>query len=282
MSHHVSILGLGLLGRPVARRLAAAGVDARGWNRSRLGPELAEGIPLCADLDEAAEAEISILLVSDSDAVDALLGQLEPKLRPGRLVVDMGTSEPARSIAHAERLAGKGIGWVDAPVSGGPEGATAGTLAIMAGGTESDVEWALPVLSPLGNVVRVGGPGAGHTAKLVNQLICGLAIEAVAEGLTLAERAGLEPARVQEALTGGFADSKILHIHGSRMIARDYAPRGKARTQLKDLRLARGLARSLGLELPHLESATALYEVLVALGDGDLDHSAVHKLRWPR
>lgn len=279
MTTTVSVLGLGLMGRPIARGLIAVGYDARGWNRSRLPDDLTRDIPLCRDLPQAAQSEVCLLMLADSPAVDAVLAQLEPHLSAGQLVLDMGTSNPNRSQAHAARLAAKGIGWVDAPVSGGPEGAAARTLTIMAGGTDADFARAKPLLESLGsNVVHVGGPGMGHVVKIINQLIVGLTIEAVAEALTLAEKLGVEPRLVQQALRGGFADSKILQIHGTRMIQRAYTPGGKAKTQLKDLRLALELADSVSARLPHLESTAALYQVLVAQGDGELDHSALHKL----
>jgi 3-hydroxyisobutyrate dehydrogenase-like beta-hydroxyacid dehydrogenase len=281
MSASVSVLGLGLMGRPMVRRLIDAGYEICAWNRSPLPEALTEGIPLCQDLAEAAQAKICLLMLADSKAVDAVLAQLEPHLAPGQVVMDMGTSDPARSKAHAWRLAAKGIGWVDAPVSGGPEGAAAGSLAIMAGGTVADFARVRPFLEMLGsNVVRVGGPGAGHTAKIINQLIVGLTIEAVAEALTLAQKSGLDPQLLQQALQGGFADSKILQIHGSRMINRAYTPGAKAKTQLKDLRLALNLAASASTHLPHLESVIGLYEALMARGEGELDHSALHKLLW--
>ena len=281
MKTSVCVLGLGLMGRPMARVLMSAGFQVRGWNRSALPPELKAGVPLCHSLEEAARAEVCLLMLADSAATDAVLERLEPHLRSGRLVLDMGSSDPARSKAHAQRLAAKGIGWVDAPVSGGPEGAKSGGLAIMVGGSEADCARAKPVLDALGsNVVRVGGPGAGHTVKVINQLIVGLTIEAVAEALSLAEKCGIDPRLVQQALRGGFADSKVLQIHGTRMINRSYTPGGKAKTQLKDLRLAEALARDAGLQLPHMTSAIARYEALVAQGDGDLDHSAIHKLLW--
>lgn len=277
----VCILGLGLMGRPVARRLLSAGLQVNGWNRSALAPHLRAGIPLCPSLEDAASADVCLFLLSDSAATDEVLSRLEPHLAAGRLVLDMGSSDPSHSQAHARRLAGKGIGWVDAPVSGGPEGAAAGTLAIMAGGAEEDVARAMPVLSALGRVVRVGGPGAGHTVKAINQVVVGLAIEAVAEALTLAEKCGIDPALVQEALRGGFADSKVLQVHGTRMINRTYTPGGRVRTHVKDLRLALSLAAATATRLPHLESVAARFEMLVAQGDGDLDHSALHKLLWP-
>ena len=278
MDEMICVLGLGLMGRPIARSLLDGGYRVMGWNRSALPKEAVEGIPLARTMKEAASATVCLLSLADSDAVDAVLGQLELHLRPGRLVIDMGTSDPSRSHTHAARLTAKGIGWVDAPVSGGPEGAAKSSLAIMAGGSEPDFVRAKPVLEKLGRVVHVGGPGSGHTMKIVNQLIVGLTIEAVAEALTLAERVGLDPHLAQRALSGGFADSKILQVHGNRMIARAYAPGGKARTQLKDLLLARTLAQQASLRLPHLESAIGLYQTLVGRGDGDLDHSALHKL----
>ena len=280
MKTSISVLGLGLMGRPMANARKAAGYAVWGWNRSSLSADLIAGIRLCRSLEEAAQADVCLLMLADSDATDAVLSGLEPHLRAGQLVIDMGSSDPSHSKKHAGRLARKAIGWVDAPVSGGPEGAKAATLAIMAGGSEQDVARAMPILQTLGRVVRVGDAGAGHTVKAINQLIVGLTIEAVAEALTLAERCGIDPRLVQHAVRGGFADSKILQIHGTRMIERAYIPGGKVYAQLKDLRLAQDLATSAGLRLPHLASAVGLYEALVARGDGDLDHSALHKLLW--
>ena len=275
------MFGLGLMGRPIARRLLNAGYIVRGWNRSPLPQEVTQGIPLCDTLAEAAKADVCILMLSDSAATDDVLGQLEPNLSAGQVVVDMGSSDPTHSVPHAQRLAANGIGWVDAPVSGGPEGAAAGSLAIMAGATKADFARVEPILKTLGrNVVRVGGPGAGQTAKVINQLIVGLTIQAVAEALTLAEKCGLDPHLVQQALSGGFADSKILQLHGNRMINRAYVPGGKAKTQYKDLLLAQKLANSTAVQLPHMESTIALYQTLMAQGDEDLDHSALHKLLW--
>jgi len=275
----VSVFGLGLMGRPIARTLIAKGFPVQGWNRSPLKPDLTAGIPIAASLQDAARADVCLLMLADSAAVAAVVDQLEGYLRQNQTVLDMGTSDPDASRLHAQRLSSKEIRWVDAPVSGGPEGAASGGLAIMAGGTAEDVARVRPVLEALGsNVVRVGGPGAGHVTKLINQVIVGLTIEAVAEGLALAERSGIDPTLVQQALRGGFADSKVLQIHGTRMISRAFVPGGKAATHLKDLQLALRLARQAGLSLPHLESTLALYQRLVDLGRGDEDHSALHAL----
>jgi 2-hydroxy-3-oxopropionate reductase len=281
MSMTITILGLGLMGRPMARTLQSAGFAVRGWNRSTLDPHLVEGIPICANLVEAAASEVCLLMLADSTAVDAVLTQLEPHLVPGRLVIDMGTSDPARSRTHALHLTARGIGWIDAPVSGGPEGARHANLAIMGGGSPTHVERARPILNALGRFTHVGPAGAGHTVKIINQLIVGLTIQAVAEGLVLGEEAGVDPLLVQQALAGGFADSKILQIHGTRMAERDYTPGGKVATQLKDLRMARDLADSIGLQLPHLNDTIARYKTLVTQGHANLDHSALHLLLAP-
>ena len=281
MKPSISILGLGTMGRPMARKLIDAGYEVRGWNRSTLPQNLTAGIQLCQKLEEAARADVCLLMLLDSAAVNAVLEQLMPHQPAGRIILDMGSSDPAQSGKIARRLAAEGIGWVDAPVSGGPEGASKGTLAIMAGGTENDFSRVKPILDALGgNVVHVGGPGLGHTVKVINQLIVGLTIETVAEALTLAEKSGVDPRMVQQALKGGFADSKILQLHGSRMVDRSYVPGAKATIQLKDLRLAKALAAEAAADLPHLASVLVLYEKLIAQEDGDLDHSAIHKLLW--
>lgn len=273
----VSVLGLGLMGRPMARVLLEKGFEVVGWNRSRLEPELVEGIPIVA-LEEAARSEVVLLMLSDSGAVDAVLEGLEPHLRAGQVVLDMGSSDPERTQLHARRLGVQGIGLVDAPVSGGPEGARTASLAIMVGGEEVHYRRVKPILQALGRPTYVGQAGAGHTLKVINQLIVGLTIEAVAEALALGEGCGIDPRKVQEALQGGFADSKILQLHGLRMIERKFTPGGKVKTQLKDLRLAQQLAQQAGLELPHMQSALERYRRLVEAGDGDLDHSALFKL----
>jgi 3-hydroxyisobutyrate dehydrogenase-like beta-hydroxyacid dehydrogenase len=271
----VSIVGLGRMGRPVARALLESGFDVLGWNRSPLPVAESGAIPLWESLDAAAGAETIVLVLTDSDAVDEVLSHIAPLLAEGQLVVDLGSSDPERSRAHAARLAAAGVGWVDAPVSGGPEGVQERRLAIMAGGTAGDVERARPLLEALGSVVRVGEPGAGHAVKIVNQVIVGLALEAVAEAVALAERAGLDPAVVREALRGGSADSRILQIQGARMSARDFAPRGSVRTMQKDGRLGLAFAESLGLELPHLRSLVAVWDQLAARGHADDDCSVL-------
>jgi 3-hydroxyisobutyrate dehydrogenase-like beta-hydroxyacid dehydrogenase len=275
----VAVLGLGLMGRASAVRLQQVGFNVVAWNRTRRD-DLPCELSFAPDLERACSPPIIILLLSDSTAVDEILSNIEPFLRHSQIVVDMGSSKPWRSERHAARLAARGIGWVDAPVSGGPEGAEQGELAIMVGGDATHVARAKPIFDALGsNVTHVGGPGAGHTTKIVNQTMVGVLIEAVAEGLALAERAGLDPILVGEAVRGGSADSRPLRAQGPRMIARDYAPRAHVTTMLKDLRMAAGLGDRLGVELPCVERVIELAELLVQQGHGELDISALHRLR---
>lgn len=278
-SHDVAVLGLGIMGQAAASRLVANRLSVLGWNRTPLGVA-PESIPTVPRVDAACSAPLIVLFLSDSEAVDNVLAQIEPFLGIGQTVLDMGSSEPWHSEKHAARLGARGIGWVDAPVSGGPEGAERGELAIMVGGSAECFAHALPVLEALGsNVTHLGGPGAGHTAKLVNQTMVGVIIEAVAEALALAERAGLDPALVTRAVQGGSADTRPLRAQGAKMVARDYAPRAHVTTMLKDLRMASELGERVGVELPCVERVIALAEVLVAQGDGELDISALHRLR---
>src|SRR5207244_10551078 len=192
MDEVICVRGVGLMGRPVARTLLAAGCRTMVWNRSPLPEQVVADIPLVLTVKDAASATVCILSLADSDAVDAVLSQLEPHLRPSRLVIDMGTSDPSRSRAHAARLTATGIGWIDAPVSGGPEGASKASLAIMAGGSEPDFASARPVLEKPGRVVRGGEAAAGHPMKIVNQLMVGLTSEAVAEAVSVVRDVALE------------------------------------------------------------------------------------------
>ena len=275
----VALLGLGLMGKAAGLRLASEGFDVIGWNRTQR-PNGDEGIEIGVSLDVVRDAPLIVLFLSDSDAVDAVLAQIEPQLCPGQVVVDMGSSEPWRSVEHAARLRPADVGWVDAPVSGGPEGAESGALAIMVGGDDTHVAAAMPVLEALGsNVTHLGGAGAGHTAKLVNQTMVGVILEAVAEGLALAERAGLDPTQVSAAVQGGSADTRPLRAQGPRMLARDYAPRAHVKTMLKDLRMASELGSRVGVELPCVDRVIALAEELVTQGHGELDINALHRLR---
>ena len=276
----IAVLGIGMMGYPMARRLCEAGFTIHAWNRSRAKAERLQ--PLGAQVHDTpaqavAGADLVITLLEDGRAVEDVLFQqcTTGGLRPGTLVVDMSSIQPRQARDHAARLAAIGVQHLDAPVSGGTVGAEAGTLAIMAGGKPADFERALAAFEVLGRATHVGPTGAGQLAKLANQMIVGITIGAVAEALLLCEKGGADMAKVRQAITGGFADSRILQVHGQRMVERDFTKRGAIDVQLKDMRNALTTAREIGFEAP----ITGLFETLYAQasghGLGDLDHSAL-------
>jgi|TARA_Y100000294_G_scaffold151736_1_gene149686 3-hydroxyisobutyrate dehydrogenase-like beta-hydroxyacid dehydrogenase len=280
----IGFIGLGLMGKPMARNLKAAGAEMIVHNRSQgVIEELSgEGMtPAKTPADAAGAAETVILMLSDTAAVEkVLLGPdgVVSGLRPGGLVIDMGTSKVIATRAFARDVEAAGGDYIDAPVSGGTIGAEGGTLTIMAGGSGAAMERAAPVFDVLGqSTTHVGATGAGQVAKAANQVIVGLNIGAVAEALTLAKKAGADPARVRDALAGGFADSRILEVHGKRMIDGAFEPGGKCVTQRKDLFQALELAGELGFEMPATALNMALYDKLIEAGLGELDHSALIK-----
>lgn len=279
MSNALRILwvGMGAMGIPMARRIAEHGYAVTCWNRSPLADtSVIAGFDTLPTL--VTNHDIIVTMVTDATAVAAIIAHIMPHLRPGQLIIDCSSADPAQSAAHAHSLAQHDVAWVDAPVSGGPEGANAGTLAIMAGGAHDAIARATPVLTCCGRVTHVGGAGAGHTCKIINQVIVGLTLETLAEALTLAEHHGLDIGAVQQALMGGFADSKLLQIHGTRMRTRQYVPGGKVSLQLKDLRMAQGLAEAHQLRLPFLETAIDRYTHIIDAGKADADHSVIHWL----
>ncbi len=281
----IGFIGLGLMGRPMCRNLKAAGAELVIYNRGRLPLDelAAEGMsPAGTPRELAGRAPTIILMVSDTPAVDSVLGGARgviAGLAPGALVIDMGTTAVTATREFASRVADSGGAYVDAPVSGGQVGAEAGSLSIMAGGEAASYTRAEPIFRVLGGrVTHVGDSGAGQVAKIANQIIVALTIGAVAEALTLAKRAGVDPAKVREALDGGFASSRILELHGKRMVADDFTPGGRAKTQLKDMVQAMYLAAELGLALPATELSRDLYTRMVEAGWGDLDHSGLIKV----
>lgn len=281
----IGFIGLGLMGRPMSLNLKQAGANLVIHNRSRaVVHELAAlGMtPETSPRGVAARTATIIVMVSDTPAVEqVLLGEegVIHGLQKGSLVIDMGTTEVMATRRFAGSIKAKGADYLDAPVSGGQVGAEAGNLAIMVGGSESAFTRARPIFEVLGqNITHVGDVGAGQVAKAANQIIVGLTIGAVAEALTLAKRAGADPAKVREALAGGFAASRILEVHGKRMIEGAFAPGGKVTTQRKDLAQALDLAQELGLTLPATTLNRDLYDRLIDKGGGNLDHSALIKV----
>ena len=277
----IAVLGTGLMGAPMARRLLGAGRQVTVWNRTPAkAVALADdGARVAATVrDAVAGAGLVVTMLENGQAVAAVLfdeaAGAAGALDPGALVVDMSSIPPGTAREHAGRLAESGVGHVDAPVSGGVPGAEAGTLAIMAGGPPDLVARAADALSALGRWTHVGPAGAGQLAKLANQAIVGVTLTVVAEALVLARAGGADPAAVRDAIRGGFAESRVLDLHGAKMLARDFRPGGRASIQLKDMDTVLATAAELGLKLPAVEAARDLYARLVARGGGDLDHSA--------
>ena len=277
---NITVLGTGLMGYPIARRLCEAGHSLTVWNRSRDKAErlLAFGARVADTPAEAVQdAEIVIGMLENGAAVEAVLfGQgAAQALKPGTLVVDMASIKPREARDHAARLQALGVAHLDAPVSGGTVGAEQGTLAIMAGGEADDFLRALPVMQVLGRATHVGPHGAGQLAKLANQLIVSVTIGAVAEALLFAGKGGADMAQVREAIGGGFAESRVLQLHGGLMVERDFTKRAAMSVQLKDMRNVMDTARELGFEAPVSTLFEQLFEQAVANGLADLDHSAL-------
>jgi 3-hydroxyisobutyrate dehydrogenase-like beta-hydroxyacid dehydrogenase len=284
----IGFAGLGLMGRPMCLHLLAAGADLAVWNRTaRVAEQLRRpGMRVCADPAAlAAHSDIVVLMLADTAAVEQVLfgaDGLVEGLRPGSLVIDMGSSAVMATREFARRLAALGVDFVDAPVSGGEIGAADASLTIMAGGSPAAIARARPLFAVLGGrVTHIGEVGAGQVAKAANQIIVGLTIGAVAEALALVRAAGVDPAPVREALLGGFAGSRILEVHGQRMIDGGFEPGAKATIQHKDMRQACELGAALGQDLPATHLSQTLYERLIAQGDGELDHSALIRVLRP-
>lgn len=281
----IGFIGLGLMGKPMARNLYRAGYELVIHNRSRGAVDelAAEGMtPAASPREAAAAADAVILMLSDTPAVEQVLFGDEgvlAGLSPGLLVVDMGTTAVEATRRCAREVEAAGGAYVDAPVSGGQVGAIDASLTIMCGGTPESFARARLLLGAMGRqITHVGASGAGQVAKAANQVIVGLTINAVAEALNLARRSDVDPAAVREALRGGFAWSRIMELHGQRMIDGQYEPGGKSTTQRKDLQQALEQAGSVGARMPVTELVRDLYDELIAQGHGELDHSALYKL----
>jgi len=278
---NIGFIGLGIMGTPMAGHLRAAGHALFVTTRSKLPQGLLDaGAVACKNAGEVARAaDVIFLMLPDTPDVEAVLFGVDgvaSGLSAGKAVVDMSSISPMATKAFAAKVNALGCDYVDAPVSGGEVGAKAASLTIMVGASDEAFARVLPLLQLMGkNITLVGGNGDGQTAKVANQIIVALNIAAVGEALLFASKAGADPAKVRQALMGGFAASRILEVHGERMIKRTFNPGFRIRLHQKDLALALQGARELGVALPQTANAAQLMQACAANGLADLDHSAL-------
>ncbi len=285
MIRRIGLIGLGLMGTPMAKNLLKAGYELSVHDINRKAVDEVVGLGAKGDSspkEVAASAEAILLsLPGDSEVEEVILGKdgiLEGG-RPGSVLVDMSTISPLTAKRMAEALQKHGMEMLDAPVSGGQEGAREGGLTVMVGGKPEVFERMHPVLQKLGkNVTHIGGHGAGQVAKAANQIIVGLTIEAVAEALVFASKAGVDPEKVRKALLGGYAQSRVLELHGRRMTDRNFEPGGKVRSHKKDIEIIMAVARELGMYLPGTALLSHLWNAVAGQGGLDWDHSSLVKV----
>jgi 2-hydroxy-3-oxopropionate reductase len=278
----VGFIGLGIMGKPMAKNLLAAGFEVTVHSRSpgSVDEVVAAGATRATDAaGVAAASDITITMLPDTPDVEAVLvgpGGVLGAGAPGSLVVDMSSIDPGPTREMAEAFAARDVAMLDAPVSGGERGAIDAALSIMVGGADAAFQRAMPVFGALGkNVVHIGPSGAGQVAKACNQLVVASTIEAVAEALLLAERSGVDPANVRQALLGGFAGSKILEVHGQRMLDRAFDPGFRIRLHRKDARIVEEAAAASGTPMPAFAVVAAQLQDAVDAGEGELDHSGL-------
>jgi 2-hydroxy-3-oxopropionate reductase len=280
----IGFIGLGIMGSPMAGHLLDAGYTVVTSDHRKPAPDhlVAKGLTTASGHAAVARAaDVVILMVPDTPQVEEVLfgaaGVCEG-LSAGKLVIDMSSISPIATKDYARRIEELGCAYLDAPVSGGEVGARAASLSIMAGGSQAAFDRARPIFEAMGrNITLVGPNGAGQTAKVANQIVVALTIEAVAEALVFAAKAGADPGKVRQALMGGLASSRILEVHGERMVARTFAPGFRIDLHRKDLNLALDGARSLGVALPNTAMTQQLFNACVAAGGGAEDHSALVK-----
>jgi len=281
---NLGFIGLGIMGRPMAGHLMAAGHKLFLHTRSGVPPEMVEkgGVACKSHREVAEKAEIIFLMVPDTPDVEKVLFAAEgvaAGLSPGKIVVDMSSISPLATKEFAQRIEALKCFYVDSPVSGGEVGAKAGTLTLMVGAREEIFERVKPLFQLMGKTITlIGGNGDGQTAKVANQIIVALNIEAVAEALLFASKAGADPAKVRQALLGGFAASRILEVHGERMLKRTFAPGFRIELHAKDLAIALAGARTLQVSLPNTAHCQEMFNASFAAGEGGLDDSALVKV----
>lgn len=278
---NIGFIGLGIMGAPMAENLQKAGHQLFVYSRSNVASVLVEGgATVCvSSADVAKRADIIITMLPDTPQVqEVLFGDkgVADGLSAGKVVVDMSSISPMATKDFAVKVNALGCDYLDAPVSGGEVGAKAASLTIMVGGSKAAFDRVNPLFEVMGkNITLVGGNGDGQTTKVANQMIVALNIEAVAEALLFASKAGADPAKVRQALMGGFAASRVLEVHGERMVKRTFAPGFRIELHQKDLNLALQGGKALGVSLPNTASAQELFNICAAHGLGGLDHSAL-------
>jgi 2-hydroxy-3-oxopropionate reductase len=282
MSKKIGFIGIGLMGLPMAKNILKAGYKLKAFNRSQNKAEpLRElGAEITTTIDGAVkDSDVVITMLTDDTAIDDVMNSSDflDNLKSGATVIDMSSVKPTTATKHGNNLKSKNINYLDAPVSGGTIGAEEASLAIMVGGEQKVFDDVTDVFKTMGNPTLVGPLASGQVSKLANQIIVGLTIGAVAEAVTLCEKAGANPNKMIKALSGGWADSKILQTHGKRMIDKDFTPKGRTSVHLKDMNNILECANSYNTHLPISNLIKEMYKSLVENGHGETDHSSLYK-----
>ena len=270
------------MGLPMAKNILKAGYYLKAFNRSKKKAEALKkfGAEIALTIDDVVkDSDVVITMLTDDVAINEVMDSSNflENLKSGTTVIDMSSVKPTTAVKHGDNLKSKNINYLDAPVSGGTIGAEEASLAIMVGGEQSVFNGVIDVFKTMGNPTLVGPVGSGQVSKLANQIIVGLTIGAVAEAVTLCEKAGADPNKMIKALSGGWADSKILQTHGKRMIDKDFSPKGKTYTHLKDMNNILECANSYNTHLPISNLVKEMYKTLVENGHGETDHSSLYK-----
>ena len=282
MSKKIGFIGIGLMGLPMAKNILKAGYNLKAFNRSKEKAEKLKefGAKISLTIDDAVkDSDVVITMLTDDTAINEVMNSSNflENLKSDAVVIDMSSIKPITATKHGENLNSKNINYLDAPVSGGTIGAEEASLAIMVGGEQKVFDKAEDILKTMGNPTLVGPLGSGQVSKLANQIIVGLTIGAVAEAITLCEKAGANPNKMIKALSGGWADSKILQTHGKRMIDKDFTPKGRTSVHLKDMNNILECANSYNTHLPISNLVKEMYKTLVENGHGETDHSSLYK-----
>ena len=282
MNKKIGFIGIGLMGLPMAKNILKAGYNLKAFNRSQSKAEPLKdfGAEISSTINDVVkESDVLITMLTDDTAIDDVMNSSNflDNLKSGTTVIDMSSVKPTTATKYYNNLKLKNINYLDAPVSGGTIGAEEASLAIMVGGEQKVFDEVIDIFKTMGNPTLVGPSGSGQVSKLANQIIVGLTIGAVAEAVTLCEKAGADPNKMIKALSGGWADSKILQTHGKRMIDKDFTPKGKTSVHLKDMNNILECANSFNTHLPISNLVKEMYKTLVENGHGETDHSSLYK-----